>query len=1048
MPGVPRSPRLEGVTRSCRDVAQATLARPAFVGRTSELQQLLRVFETARHGSTQMVVIQGPAGIGKTRLAEELVEQAAAQGALVALGGCWLDGEAPPLWPWRTILHRLGAPASLIGEPVAPQARFTRFVAVLERLRLATRRRPAVLVIDDAHWADPASLLLCGFVTRARDLPLLLALTSREPAPGCDAPLLLTELAGQGLSVPLGGLSKEAVGTFLSSIAGFDARDAPLLQTVTTVTRGNPLHLRSLAMHSELQAEGLRGGLERTIAECLRRLAPQDRRLLALGALIGPQVSVHELARVADTAPATAAESLAHAVSAGLMQAGLDDCFGFVHDVVQQIALGTLQVPDRLEAHARAASVLAGHGADQWSRRAFHALAAASRSPEDARVAVRVARDAAHALQRVDGFEAAAGLLERASEIHAAAAVPDPGAALAVERAEAVLACGRLAEARPLFQAAARIADIEGDACALARAALGLGGVWINEHRLADEAERVRALQRRAFAGLPADAHVLAARLRVRLAAEAAYQGSGTLADLLAALAAVRATGDARALAEALSLAHHAMLSPEYTWRRLALAQELVVVAAAAGDSLASLIGQCWQTVDLFLLDDPGAPTALEELRARAAALRCLSVVFIVRCMDVMLAIRAGRLEEAEQAAATACALGREVGDADALPYHGAHLSAIRFFQGREAELGDMVASLASSPVLVQERERAFACSAALFALRAGRPQPAQVLLQRLRREGLGSIPLTSSWMTSLLGVVELAAALQDAPIAQASYDLLLPYADLPLMASLAVVCFGSTHRVLGLAAQTCGKLDLAIEHFAAALAANEQLGHRPAAAQARAELALARLRRAAPAHDARCDALLQNAMEEAQALGLDGLVARWRATSVTLRPASTSRLAPEVALMTLVRGSKWRVVLGSEVATVRDRVGMHYLARLLAAPEHDIPSLLLVLDGASPPHERGGGNQPVLDRRALAALRERVRELREAADSSGGSDEELRTLTRELARASGLGGRVRSFADAPERARTAVRLAAITAGALAAVLLALVLGDVALRSV
>ena len=112
------------------------------------------------------------------------------------------------------------------------------------------------------------------------------------------------------------------------------------------------------------------------------------------------------------------------------------------------------------------------------------------------------------------------------------------------------------------------------------------------------------------------------------------------------------------------------------------------------------------------------------------------------------------------------------MGDADALAYYGAHLVAIRTFQGREAELADLAASIATSPTLI-ERECAFGFAATLFALRAGRPQQAQALLDRLRRDGLGPIPLSSSWLLAMLAVVELAAALEDSSIAQAAYDAL-----------------------------------------------------------------------------------------------------------------------------------------------------------------------------------------------------------------------------------------------------------------------------------
>ena len=165
---------------------------------------------------------------------------------------------------------------------------------------------------------------------------------------------------------------------------------------------------------------------------------------------------------------------------------------------------------------------------------------------------------------------------------------------------------------------------------------------------------------------------------------------------VIAGVDAARRTGDARTLAEALSLCHHALLSPEHTWRRLAMANELITVAATAGDGMLSLVGLCWRAADLFLLGEPTAEAALAELRLRADTIHCRSILFIVRAIEVMLMIRAGQLVQAEAAASACFALGNEVGDIDALAYYGGHLAAIRTFQGREAELADLAASIAT----------------------------------------------------------------------------------------------------------------------------------------------------------------------------------------------------------------------------------------------------------------------------------------------------------------------------------------------------------------
>ncbi|MGE0680060.1 MAG: hypothetical protein AB7P69_03985 [Candidatus Binatia bacterium] len=782
---------------------------------------------------------------------------------------------------------------------------------------------------------------------------------------------------------------------------------------------GNPPHLHSLLEHDTFGTEKTLTDPDQVPSRFVEQIPSPEQRVLGIAALLGMEVSVHETARVAETSPYETAMILARAVTLGIMIKRRNDCISFVHNRVRDVVLSSLDPGECLAAHARAAQLLTGTTPERVLRRAHHAFAAANRSTEDAATAVQLAREAAVALQETGDFEQAAVLLDRAVELHTAAALPGPCAAIVVEHAEAVLACGQLAAARPLFHRAARLAETEEDPFILARAALGLGGVWVREHRLLEEAERVSALQRQALAMLPHDATVLRTRLSIRLAAESAYRG-GSVAAVIEGVDIARRTGNARALAEALSLCHHTLLTPEYVTSRLVLANELITVASVARDGMLSLIGLCWRAVDLFLLGDPSAHMALTEVRLRADALRCRSVLFIVQAIEVMLAIRAGRFEQAEHAAAACYALGVEVGDADAVAYYGAHLAAIRVFQGREAAIADATASIAAAPTLT-ERDHAFSSAAALFALRAGQPAQARATLESLTRDGFQSIIPTSSWLVTMQAIIELAAALNDRQNAQAAYDLLLPYAELPLMASLAIVCFGAVHRPLALAASTCGKIDLAIAHFEAAVTTNERLGHRPAAIQTRAELALTLLQRAGAGDRHRGRTLIQEAISEADALGMTGLIARWQDAQAKIEERNVGEECKFVKISSDPRGG-WRVALGGHIATTPDLVGMRYLARLVAEPNREIPALALVVgQGASPLPISG---HTVMDAVAVTAVRTRICELRQQQGLSADEQDELDTLTHELTRASGLGRRIRSFADAPERARTAVRKA------------------------
>ncbi|MBM4254743.1 MAG: hypothetical protein FJ147_02470 [Deltaproteobacteria bacterium] len=769
---------------------------------------------------------------------------------------------------------------------------------------------------------------------------------------------------------------------------------------------------------SRLALSKLTDRVPRDMTSGIRHFSEPEQQLLSIAALLGMEVSVHEVARVATIPPQEVAITFTRAVAVGILIEQRGDRFRFADERLRNTTLTTLEPHESLAVHARAAKLLTGSAPDRVLRRVSHAFTAARRSTEDALTAVHIAREAAVVLQGADDFEQATSLLGRAIELHDAAALPGPFSTLIVEHAEAVLACGLLAEARPLFHRAAQLAEFENDVSTLARAALGLGGVWVREHRLTEEAERVSALQRRACEALPADAAVLRARLSVRLAAESVYRG-GSEDAVGEAVHATRSTGDARALAEALSLYHHTLLTPAHAKPRLAVANELIATAANAHDKLLSLMGLCWRAADLFLLADPSATIALTELRLRADTLRCQSILFIVQAMEVMLAIRAGQFAQAEEAATACYALGTEAGDADALAYYGAHLAAIRFFQGRETELADLAASVAASPV-VTERDQSFTMAAALFALRRGDLHQARAILERVKRDGLESIVPTSSWLLTMQAIIDIAAALKDKQIAHAAYAALLPYADLPIMASLAVVCFGSAHRPLGVAALACGQIDLAIEHFESAIAANERLGHRPAATQARAELALALLQRGSTGDESRGRVLMTEAIAEGTALGMNGLVARWQQALVALRETRSVSI-PSVSVTSAPQGG-WRIALGEHVATVPDLVGMRYIARLVTAPDQDIAAVTLVIDEGTAPPINGG--QEVMDTKTLPAVRERICTLRQQPVLLSEEQDELDTLTHELACAIGLGGRTRSFADVPERARTAVRKA------------------------
>jgi tetratricopeptide (TPR) repeat protein len=1041
-----------------------------FVGRMRELRLFDEALTAARGGEGRLVVVAGEAGIGKTSLCREVARRAE-KNALVAWGTCWPDVGAPPLWPWQAILTELsgadpagevapwpagGRPADTqprdnatqysgaalladdSGGPVVDRERFARFAAVADWVARACLRAPALIVIDDVHAADPGAVLLARFIARRLvRLPLVLLLTRRpyEAGGGADGgadetgsgPLHDLEHEATVLTLQRFGLAESK--EFLHSHGYVDV-DPELLRALWWLTGGNPLSLRRvIALGSADLAAGRipLDDVKAVIAEAVDRLDDDTRGILARATVLGSSPLTAEAAAVAGCSGAAMTDAVNAAVRGGLVTLDELERFSFTHELVRESLADRLTADERREAHARAADLLwaphATAGTRQSARVAFHAVRAASRSIDDARRAIVACRAAAAAMMRGRSYERAASLLAEAMVVHERARLPDPAATPLVEWARAVQLSGRLAEARKLFDRAARAAVAEQNTVELARAALGLGGVWVGEHRARAEWERVIGLQRRALAELPADERALRCRLTVRLAAEEVYRGAPVQA-VLAAVGEARKLGDGGVLAEALSLCHHALLTPRHAHTRLELAEELIVVASAAGQSTHALMGLCWRTVDLFHLGDQRAPRALTELHEHAKTLNCRSVLYIAEVIDTMLLIRAGRLDEAETKATSSYELGTAVGDADALGYLGAHLITIRWLQDRDAEMLGDIEDLIDSPTLVPT-EFAFQATVAALAARAGQLDKARTVLDKLTAPGLADLPESSTWLAGMHAIAETAYLIGDADLARQTYQLLTPYAALPIMPSFAVTCLGSTERPLGLTALTFDRPDLAVEHLDRAVTANRLLGNLPIAAITAADLAEALLRRGHPGDRERTADLLQTAQRDAAALGMTTRATTWqiRRRDLATRHATIRR-----------QGRHWLLTLNGHRAIVPHRIGMTYLARILTNPGQEISALALAAESTGPLSPLTASNhQPLIDDQARAAYRRRAEELTdELAEAETNTDlaraeilrAEIAALLDELERVSAKGGRTRPFADPHERARTAVRKA------------------------
>jgi hypothetical protein len=503
-------------------------------------------------------------------------------------------------------------------------------------------------------------------------------------------------------------------------------------------------------------------------------------------------------------------------------------------------------------------------------------------------------------------------------------------------------AAGDLAASRRSFERAYQLAEQAGQVQAMAQAAVGLAGLWVREHRTVTGAVRLEARLQHVLSLLDPRSS-LGLRIRARLAGEADYF-RGEHAAILAVLSEARAAGDAVPLAEALSIAHHCLLGPDHVRLRQELATDLIKASFRTGRRSDLLMGLLWQTVDAYSAGDPHAGRFLGELRDQLKYEPHLAVGFVVSAMDVMLAIRAGQLGAAESLAGSCAASGAAAGDVDYDWWAGAQLVTIRWYQGRLAELLPMLHDRVHSAELSVVDDSSVAALAVAAAL-AGDRRTAASSLAALRGQDLSGLSRSSSWLVTMNGVVEAAQLLEDAELAAEAYQLLRPYAGLPMIGSLGITCFGSTHHALGVAALTAGDLDGAIDHLRAAVRHNLALAHWPAVLASRQRLAQGYALRGGPADADAARRERDAASGEATALGLPVLGLPVLALPVPGRaapvpgyvPGYVTEHQPQPVAHCRRAGRKWQLAWQNRSVLVEESVGMLHLAVLIANPRQEI---------------------------------------------------------------------------------------------------------------
>jgi DNA-binding SARP family transcriptional activator len=291
-------------------------ARTPLVGRAAELGQLQMAFEhVVRERITNLAVISGPAGIGKTRLAQEFASLIGDEATVLA-GRCVPYGEGITFWPLSEILRQLPARGSEhprsdrevstlrarvageIGQGGASKTQEEIFTAARELFEALGRQRPLVLVFEDLHWAEPALLDLVEFLAQAGAGPSILLVCIGRPELLDARPSWKRERA-RVTSLLLESLADPEAEAMIGKIGAEVAE--PARARVLEVAEGNPLFIEQLV--AKLSEEGDADGelaipptIEAVLAARLDRLGPGERAVISRAAVVGKEFPVPALA--------------------------------------------------------------------------------------------------------------------------------------------------------------------------------------------------------------------------------------------------------------------------------------------------------------------------------------------------------------------------------------------------------------------------------------------------------------------------------------------------------------------------------------------------------------------------------------------------------------------------------------------------------------------------------------------------------------------------------------------------------------------------------
>jgi len=399
-----------------------------FAGRDDERDTLATRWKEATTEGRTVVFISGEPGVGKTRLSADLARAAHGEGATVVIGRCD-EHVAAPYSPWVELLRHLVAHTSeevlaghverqageltrivpelgrrVDGVPAARELdpeteRLALFDGVLDLLASVAGESPLLILLDDAHWADAASLhLLARAVGHLRpEAAVLVLVTYRDT--DVDRAHPLSAMLGELLRQPrvdrlvLRGMDPDGVVALLEAAGGndLDAEGQAFAAALATETEGNPFFLGETLRHLidtgvlvhedgrwrgtvTIDEVGIPQGVREVVGRRLSRLSDEANDALRVGAVAGREFDLDVVAQAGDLDEGAVLDALDEALAARLVDEVADTAgrFSFAHALVRSTLVDELSTSRRIRLHRAIGDALEARGRSSAAELAYH----------------------------------------------------------------------------------------------------------------------------------------------------------------------------------------------------------------------------------------------------------------------------------------------------------------------------------------------------------------------------------------------------------------------------------------------------------------------------------------------------------------------------------------------------------------------------------------------------------------------------------------------------------------------------------------------------